>query len=779
MTLLAFLHPALIGFAALAAVPLIIHLLNRRRYRTVPWAAMDFLLAAYKKKRKRLELENLLLLLLRCAIPVILALVFARPYFGADSLLSSLAEPRREVVLVVDESYSMSRRVGASTQFQAALEQCRRLAGSLDFERGDRVSLLTLAREPRLLCVSGSAGDLEHKLATLARPTYEPADLGRTLDVILDDLMKQIPAQPEIWLISDFQRRTFEDPGRVADDGKSAATPPAAPVAAPPAAKGAVADAPASNLGKLQRLSQQARLHLVNLSDGTLPPENLAVTDLRANEPLAITGQALRFTASITRSGRMPGGSGHFRIGDQDRPVNFTFDAEGKATVEIYHACTTAGDVGVEFRLDEDELADDDARFLRLPVKPSLPILVVDGNPSGVDPLSGDAWNLILVLDPQFGKTDAELATSHKWFEPTSTAWYDLTRTKPDFSHYDAVVFVNVQEIDAVKVLPELQTYVESGGGALFFLGDKIRPESYNEHLFRADGSGLLPLRLAPEAVGEAWSSDPRSVDRGNALFRLEIADELHPAVRTFADDRRRAFLRSPVFRYWPFAVEPDAPLPADTRVVLRFEKSQAPALVDHRVGRGRTLWSAVSGAADDWSNFSRTPAAFFPLVWDMLNYLAVRDPGEHDLTVGATIAKGLAMLPATATMTPPGGKPKPLGTALPKGGSYHLPAYADTKVPGLYSLDVAFGGDDVPLHELYAVNVDARESDLRFLDAEQIPSVFDRVTIASYGREVSIERGAKEPERQGEIWKRLAIALLILILLETVLAWRFGRFTS
>ena len=221
--------------------------------------------------------------------------------------------------------------------------------------------------------------------------------------------------------------------------------------------------------------------------------------------------------------------------------------------------------------------------------------------------------------------------------------------------------------------------------------------------------------------------------------------------------------------------------LPNDTRVVLRFEGSQAPALVEHRVGRGRTLWSAVSGAADDWSNFSRTPAAFFPLVWDMLNFLAVRDPGEHDLTVGAAIAKGVALPPATATMTAPDGKARPLGTmpTTAKNGEYALPGFADTRAPGLYALDVTFGGDDTPLHELYAVNVDARESDLRFLDAKQIPSVFERVTVASYGREVSIERGSKEPERQGEIWKRLAIALLILVLLETVLAWRFGRFTS
>jgi len=779
MTLLAFLHPALVGFAALAVVPLVIHLLNRRRYRTVPWAAMDFLLAAYKKKRKRLELENLLLLLLRCAIPVVLALVFARPYFGADSLLANLAEPRREVVVVVDDSYSMSRHVGATTQFQAALEQCRRLAGSLDFERGDRVSLVTLSREPQLLVVSGGPADLERRLAALQRPTYEPADLGRTLDLLLDDLLKQIPAAPEIWLISDFQRRTFDESARA---GAPAAAAPAAPAAAAPRdGAPAAGEGTATTLGKLQRLSQQSRLHLVNLSDGTLPPENLAVTDLRASDPLALVGQSMRFTATVARSGRMPSGAGRFRIGDKEFQKTFTFDAKGKTTTEIYYTCAQPGDSSIEFRLDEDELADDDARFMRIPVKQGLPILVVDGKPGGTDDrLGGDAWNVVLVLDPRFGESDPS-EDYRRWFEPTVVPWYELTQARPEFSKYDAVVFVNVPEIDPQKVLPELQTFVETGGGALFFLGDKVLPEKYNEHLFRGDGSGLLAMRLADKPAGTPWSPQTTTLNSPDNYFRLEIADELHPAVRTFNDDRRRGFLRSPVFAYWPFAPEADAALPRDTRVVLRFENNQAPALVDHRVGRGRTLWSAVSGAADDWSLFSRTPSAFFPLVWDMLNFLAVRDPGEHDLTVGAAIAKSVLLPPATAAMTTPDGRARPLGD-LPRAavrGEYRLPVFPETRVPGIYSLDVTYGGDDAPLRELYAVNVDARESELKFLDQQQATSVFDRVAIASYGREISIENGSKEPERQGEIWKRLALALLALVVLEMVLAWRFGRYTS
>ena len=57
-----FVHPALAGLAALAVVPLIIHLLNRQRHQPLEWAAMRFVYAAYKRTRRRAQLENLLLL---------------------------------------------------------------------------------------------------------------------------------------------------------------------------------------------------------------------------------------------------------------------------------------------------------------------------------------------------------------------------------------------------------------------------------------------------------------------------------------------------------------------------------------------------------------------------------------------------------------------------------------------------------------------------------------------------------------------------------------------
>ena len=73
-------NPALLWGSLLVASPIIIHLLSKRKFKIINWAAMDFLLEADKRNRRRLQLENLLLLLLRCLVVILIALLVARPY---------------------------------------------------------------------------------------------------------------------------------------------------------------------------------------------------------------------------------------------------------------------------------------------------------------------------------------------------------------------------------------------------------------------------------------------------------------------------------------------------------------------------------------------------------------------------------------------------------------------------------------------------------------------------------------------------------------------------
>ena len=111
-----FVNAGLLAGLSLASVPLIIHLLNRQRHKPMPWAAMRFVQAAWKKTRRRVQLENLILLLLRMAAMALLALAVARPFTGAKSPFAGLTESRRDLVLLVDGSASMGWREGRAFQ---------------------------------------------------------------------------------------------------------------------------------------------------------------------------------------------------------------------------------------------------------------------------------------------------------------------------------------------------------------------------------------------------------------------------------------------------------------------------------------------------------------------------------------------------------------------------------------------------------------------------------------------------------------------------------------
>src|SRR5947209_4091460 len=94
----------LLGLAGIA-IPLVIHLLNRRRFDTVDWGAMQFLHISQATHR-RLLLDDWLLLLLRMGLIALLVLALAAPYVSSPVLANLGARPQRDVVLLVDGSYS-------------------------------------------------------------------------------------------------------------------------------------------------------------------------------------------------------------------------------------------------------------------------------------------------------------------------------------------------------------------------------------------------------------------------------------------------------------------------------------------------------------------------------------------------------------------------------------------------------------------------------------------------------------------------------------------------
>src|SRR5436189_5561838 len=91
---------------ALISSPIIIHLINRMRFKRLRWAAMEFLLKAQKKSRRRLIIEQLLLLLLRCLLVLLTALLVSR--FVGCSLSPNGGEQETLHVVLLDDTLSMT-----------------------------------------------------------------------------------------------------------------------------------------------------------------------------------------------------------------------------------------------------------------------------------------------------------------------------------------------------------------------------------------------------------------------------------------------------------------------------------------------------------------------------------------------------------------------------------------------------------------------------------------------------------------------------------------------
>jgi hypothetical protein len=150
------LSPLLIWGTLLGVIPIIIHLLNRRRFRRVQWAPMRYLKLTIQRNRRRIQIEELLLLLVRIALPVLLFVLLARPLLNPTGLENWLGGAGRiSHVFLVDDSLSM----GYAADGQVAFHRAREVAGALlaATRAGDRCTLVTTSA-PTAPRVPGSRG---------------------------------------------------------------------------------------------------------------------------------------------------------------------------------------------------------------------------------------------------------------------------------------------------------------------------------------------------------------------------------------------------------------------------------------------------------------------------------------------------------------------------------------------------------------------------------------------------------------------------------------------
>src|SRR5688572_30120055 len=146
-----FLSPAFLIGLPLVAVPVIIHLLSRRQQKKISWGAMRFLMQAATRKRRLFRLTDLLLLLLRTAAFLFFIFALARPLLPATWLGGGVP---RQVILVLDQSMSMSRKVNGTTLFDLQLQKADAFLG--DLKASDTIRVLLAGESPEWLTTDRS-----------------------------------------------------------------------------------------------------------------------------------------------------------------------------------------------------------------------------------------------------------------------------------------------------------------------------------------------------------------------------------------------------------------------------------------------------------------------------------------------------------------------------------------------------------------------------------------------------------------------------------------------
>ena len=725
----AFAAPWMLWGLAGASLPIILHLLNRRRYREIHWAAMRFLLAAARKNQRRVRVEHWLLLLVRTLILVFLALAMARPALEAAGVLGALGG-RRHWVLALDGSMSMGHLNAGETRFDRARELAERIVR--DARGGDAFSVVLMSDPPRAVVGAPAFGKDQVVKAiqdlTLPDGGVDLPGSFRVVDEVLG--ASEIPRK-EVVFVSDLQRSSWSVPA----SGVEAAS---------------------SSIAKAE--AKGARWLVVDLGDSA--DANRAIVGIETRPALATSGATVAISARVKAFGKpTPAGRALLVVDGRvlpDEAAEVPALAIGEeADLDFRHAFAAPGEHVVEVRLDPDDLPADDRSRLVAPIREAVDVLLVDGDPRpGL--FESETSFLAEALSPA---ADSPGQASPIRLAEITTG--QLSRT--DLDSYDAVVLANVARL-SVAESNALDAYLKQGGGLVVFTGDQVEAEPYNRILFD-DGKGILPAAIGP-ASGDA--------DRRDNPFLFDPLAFRHPIVRDFAgqpDNVTSSLTNVKTFRY--HRLEPAE----GATVAMRIGRD--PVIVEGRVRRGRVVMVGI-GADRDWTDWPIHKS--YPPVMEKVVLLAASGRlADRNFRVGRPID---ATFPAqaagaTATVNWPDRDEALRDTEVrresvpivPDGDVSRL-RFNRTGRAGTYRIDV---GTPLNSSTRYAANPDPAESDPAKLDAAGLRTALPGWRFDYDDDWEPLREGASQVGRRGEFHRPLLWGLLALVLIESILAYRFG----
>lgn len=710
-------------WGAAAAIPVLLHLLNRRRQQTVSWAAMRLLLQTIEKQSKRIRLEQLILLLLRTLILVTLGLALARPYFSPQSAGSAVAAQRapRLWILMLDNSYSMGYREQQGTRFAAAQTRAIDLVRSSN--RGDAFSLITLSSPPEIV-IQRPSFDADVTATAIQRLAVFDggADLASALVKIGDVVTEagrssDCPTDVHIVFFSDFGLDTWQE---------------------------ALAN------GKSQRsLRELASVHTVSYESFASPPEsapsNNAIMAMSVGATRALKDRPLDVEVSVANYGLAEATQVPLQLTANGQTVASQFIDLPPGVSRVVHLPLRPNSTGlmtVSASLPEDRLLADNQRHSVIEIRSEFRVLCVE-NPHS------DLRILKTSLQPPVAMQAA--------LQVTSTSLAELSLM--DLNEFDAVVLNDLMRMSENE-FTRLMQYVRSGRSLVCLLGQNSDASTWN--MLLGNASNLLGFRLLEASEAGDWRIDP--------------LDYASPIAAPFASHPDAGLLTTPIFRFWKIQI--DERIQPRPQVELQLQGA-APLIVLNHWGKGRvaSLLSApqtgsLQGTGEAWNAMAAWPS-FVPLMQQLVQATLSDSGPPLNLTVGQPIIgsqRAVGEKTQIQILRPDGSENELQTTDMDENGLRTF-SYGATTDRGIYQVSIE-GNPPRP----YAVNINPSQSDLRSVAVEQLPKSTQNDSSQNDASQYAVGVDSDLAEPSNTLVRWLLISLAAMLVAESCLAWSLGR---
>jgi len=785
--------PILLALSGIS-IPILIHLFNRRHATPMDWGAMRFLLASITSRKRRILIEEILLMSMRCMLVALLVLTVARPFLPSRTSIpwvivlptvlaasvcaavgSSMWSQKRartvllltaalllliagsatameywsqtqlwaggtnkDVAIIIDASASMTLETDGKTNFQRAVEEASELIKTR--RRGDAFSIILAGAGPDAVVPSPISNGEELQAALEAvEPMGASLNLAKAIAAATDCLERGNGAAKAVVIISDGQKLGWNV--KSSDQWDLAAA--------------GFKSFPTAPLILCRDLPASASIDNASLGEITFDRSVIG-----ADRPVGIDVKILNAGQAQIPSAAVELHAGGVIAGTETAEA---IPPQAAKTVHFDHLFDAPGPQVVTARIIRtDDISGDNESHRVVTVAGKLPVLIIDGNPDGLD-----AKLLRIALTPR--DTDVRDQDQKFLIAPTTVPVAEIAAWR-DFANHRVVALVDVPRIPE-SVAKALEVFVTNGGGLLVVPGKHAVPEFYNEWI-DARRRNFMPAKLLERKIDLQKPARP-SVE----TFR-------HPALNIVGNLAYSDMDKAAVSAWWRLAPRATASIGGD------FSSSE-PMMVERQLDKGRVIVLATSLSVDD-SNLPRLEC-FVLLMHELAYYLAA---GSGDAATGS-LAGAPVVMELTAdgadplklekdqkvTVTGPGGLQFDTKTTLEKKGLRIR--FDETLRPGLYGFALppslagrfkdrtSADGKTLP----FAVFGDPGEGFIERLSPEDYDHLETKMGVFHAETFSQLSEGVRGRIPGQELWKYLALGLLALIIGEVALTrWICAR---